>query len=153
FARLDLAKYKGLVPVELFGRTKFPAIEEQPYLITLGGHAFYWFSLERARTSELDARVARYHPPSLDVAEDWEPTLHGDERSRLEELMPAWLETRRWFESGGRILTGARITEAVPIEADGAIDGAFDLLVVQAEFATGAPVRYLVPLAVAKGEH
>ncbi len=32
-------------PVELFGRVPFPAIGELPYLLTLGGHGFYWFEL------------------------------------------------------------------------------------------------------------
>ena len=34
-----------LLTTELFGRSKFPAIGELPYLLTLGGHAFYWMSL------------------------------------------------------------------------------------------------------------
>ncbi|MER5996336.1 alpha-glucosidase C-terminal domain-containing protein, partial [Streptomyces viridosporus] len=34
-------------PVELFGGVRFPAIGELPYLLTLGGHGFYWFRLTR----------------------------------------------------------------------------------------------------------
>jgi maltose alpha-D-glucosyltransferase / alpha-amylase len=33
-------------PIELFGRTEFPAITERPYFLSLGPHSFYWFSLE-----------------------------------------------------------------------------------------------------------
>jgi maltose alpha-D-glucosyltransferase/alpha-amylase len=33
------------MPVELFGRVPFPPIGELPYLLTLGGHGFYWFEL------------------------------------------------------------------------------------------------------------
>ena len=42
---LDLAAYKGRVPVELIGRSPFPPIGELPYFITLAGHGFYWFIL------------------------------------------------------------------------------------------------------------
>jgi maltose alpha-D-glucosyltransferase/alpha-amylase len=42
---LDLRKYTGLVPVETFGNTVFPAIGEQPYFLSLGPHTFYWFRL------------------------------------------------------------------------------------------------------------
>ncbi|HEX3621128.1 MAG TPA: maltose alpha-D-glucosyltransferase [Acidimicrobiales bacterium] len=42
---LQLARLAGKVPVELFGRVPFPAIGELPYLLTLGGHGFYWFEL------------------------------------------------------------------------------------------------------------
>ena len=43
---LDLSRYDGMVPVELFGETHFPRIGELPYLLTLGPHSFYWFRLE-----------------------------------------------------------------------------------------------------------
>ena len=33
-------------PVEMFGRAEFPAIGDSPYMMTLGAHSFYWFSLE-----------------------------------------------------------------------------------------------------------
>ena len=42
---LDLSRFAGLVPEELFGRTAFPAIGELPYLLTLGGRGFFWFQL------------------------------------------------------------------------------------------------------------
>ncbi len=43
---LDLSRYNGRVPVELFGETRFPRIGELPYFVTLGAHNFYWFRLE-----------------------------------------------------------------------------------------------------------
>ena len=57
---LDLAAFKQMVPIELFGRMKFPVITEVPYLLTLGPHNFYWFSLEskpQTVTSEAGASV------------------------------------------------------------------------------------------------
>ncbi len=42
---LDLARYRHLVPVEMFGRTPFPPIGEMPYMLTLPGYGFYWFRL------------------------------------------------------------------------------------------------------------
>ncbi|MGD2116464.1 MAG: maltose alpha-D-glucosyltransferase, partial [Acidobacteriota bacterium] len=51
---LDLGELAGVEPVELFGRTTFPRIGELPYLLTLGPHGFYWFSLrpDAARPAE-----------------------------------------------------------------------------------------------------
>ena len=45
-AELNLAEYETMVPVEMFGRAKFPPIGELPYFLTLGPHGFYWFSIE-----------------------------------------------------------------------------------------------------------
>jgi maltose alpha-D-glucosyltransferase/alpha-amylase len=46
-SQLDLSAYDGWQPVELIGETRFPAIGELPYFLTLGPHSFYWFRLER----------------------------------------------------------------------------------------------------------
>ncbi|MCD1267895.1 maltose alpha-D-glucosyltransferase [Microbacterium sp. MEC084] len=42
---LDLRRFEGMVPVELLGGVPFPQIGELPYLLTLGGHSFFWFQL------------------------------------------------------------------------------------------------------------
>jgi maltose alpha-D-glucosyltransferase / alpha-amylase len=44
---LDLRRFEELVPVELIGGVRFPAIGELPYLLTLPGHGFYWFQVTR----------------------------------------------------------------------------------------------------------
>ena len=48
---LDLKKYNGLEPVELWGNVKFPWIGELPYFLTLGPHSFYWFRLMKTKTN------------------------------------------------------------------------------------------------------
>jgi maltose alpha-D-glucosyltransferase / alpha-amylase len=42
---LDLSRYGGRAPVEMLGKVTFPRIGDLPYLLTLAGHDFYWFSL------------------------------------------------------------------------------------------------------------
>jgi maltose alpha-D-glucosyltransferase/alpha-amylase len=42
---LDLSWFDGMVPEEMFGRTRFPRIGELPYLLTLGPRGFFWFQL------------------------------------------------------------------------------------------------------------
>lgn len=44
---LDLRKFKGCIPIEMFGRTVFPRIGDASYLLTLGPYQFYWFRLRR----------------------------------------------------------------------------------------------------------
>jgi maltose alpha-D-glucosyltransferase / alpha-amylase len=45
---LDLGRHRGSVPFELLGETRFPAIGEAPYFLSLGPHSFYWFRLDPA---------------------------------------------------------------------------------------------------------
>ena len=35
-----------MVPEEMLGRTRFPAIGELPYLLTLAPRGFFWFQLK-----------------------------------------------------------------------------------------------------------
>ena len=44
-----------MIPIELFGRMRFPEITEAPYFISLGPHDFYWLALERAAGAEVAA--------------------------------------------------------------------------------------------------
>ena len=70
---LDLADFKGRVPVELLGRTAFPPIGELPYLLTLKGYGYYGFRL--ATDVEVpywhEERLARPELPVLVLTEGW----------------------------------------------------------------------------------
>jgi maltose alpha-D-glucosyltransferase/alpha-amylase len=47
-AELDLARYRGTIPFELLGETRFPPVGDRPYFLSLGPHGFYWFRLDPA---------------------------------------------------------------------------------------------------------
>src|SRR6202161_2199571 len=49
---LDLSPWKERIPLEMLGRTRFPAIGELPYMITLAPYRFYWFQLKERDKSE-----------------------------------------------------------------------------------------------------
>src|SRR5262249_34888465 len=81
YVEVDLSRFEGMRPVELFGQTEFPRIGELPYLLTLGPHAFYWFALEAAPAAP-PGMVSEDGPPAIDVPGPWEsvfeaPTVHG----------------------------------------------------------------------------
>ncbi len=108
---LDLSEFEGYVPVELMGRVEFPRIGELPYLLTLGPHAFMWFTLE---------------PPAPDVATSDDlailptaPTLSELlDRKRDGTLTPVlarWIRKRRWFRSRTRRIKALVIKDVVPV--------------------------------------
>jgi maltose alpha-D-glucosyltransferase/alpha-amylase len=49
--QLDLSRWEGLVPEEMLGRTKFPAVGKLPYLLTLGPRGWFWFQLVQGEAS------------------------------------------------------------------------------------------------------
>ena len=141
YVELDLRQFKGRVPIELIGRTRFPPVGDLPYLLTLGEHAFYWFTLHEPRTAAIDAREASYHPPLLDLAGSWEDGFTGAERSAIEMVLPAWLEGRRWFAGHAREITQARILDVIPFDS-------VRVALLRVEFSQGEGEDYVLPLAV-----
>jgi maltose alpha-D-glucosyltransferase / alpha-amylase len=145
YVELDLRHFKGRVPSELIGRTRFPPIGDLPYLLTLAEHSFNWFRLEEPRHAELGAREAQYQAPSLEVASAWEGAFTPAERAAIELVLPAWMEGRRWLAADGREISQARILDVIPLDE-------VRLAVVQVEFSQGGPDNYVLPLSVEWGE-
>jgi maltose alpha-D-glucosyltransferase/alpha-amylase len=46
YVELDLGEFAGAIPIELWSCNPFPAVEQRPYVLTLGPHAFYWLKLQ-----------------------------------------------------------------------------------------------------------
>jgi maltose alpha-D-glucosyltransferase/alpha-amylase len=99
------------VPVELLGGAAFPPISEVPYLLTLPGHAFYWFKLapQAQAPSWHQQHVAPGELPVLvltDGLASFFPERVGPRRSALadtlrrqleRDALPRFLVSQRWF--------------------------------------------------------
>jgi maltose alpha-D-glucosyltransferase/alpha-amylase len=111
YVELDLAAFEGRVAVELFGGTPFPPIGELPYLLTLGPHSFYWFSLEPA--GGRPERAEATGVPQLRVRGAWEGLFRAGGRAAFEAALPAILRGRRWFGGKARSIGTTRLTDAI----------------------------------------
>jgi len=148
-SELDLSDFKGMTPVELFGRSEFPPIGDLPYFITLGPHQFYWFALEPQRVSleYVSDKPIEVRIPTVDV-EDWAEVFAGKTWLALNKLLPSFLKTRRWFTGKGRRVRVAQVVDVVPVSK---LDSAF--LFVNVDYSEGDPETYLLPVKLAQGEH
>jgi maltose alpha-D-glucosyltransferase/alpha-amylase len=145
YVELDLASMKGMVPVELMGRTKFPVIGDRAYLLTLGGHDFYWFSVEPSKHVSQEQRLSDLGPAPLSCTSS-EALLFGAERPFLEEVLPAYLAAREWTRS---VIASVRIAEAVRIpRANEPTAPPLVLAVLQVDYTEGEPETFVLPLFV-----
>jgi maltose alpha-D-glucosyltransferase/alpha-amylase len=135
---LDLAQFRGMVPVELSGGTKFPVIGERPYFLNLGPFAFYWFSLEREVAPEVTTQDA-----PLIAGRTWEEIFATGNRDAIERALSAYLPTRRWFGSKARRIASIRVRDAVELPNDAR------LAILDIEFNEGEPQTYQLPLGIA----
>ena len=135
---LDLSQYRGMVPVELSGGTKFPVIGDRPYFLNLGPFAFYWFALQR----EVAAEITTADAPLI-AARTWQEIFARSNRDAVDRALRSYLMTRRWFGGKARTVTGLTVRDAVELPDDGR------MLLLDVEFAEGEPQAYLLPVAVA----
>jgi maltose alpha-D-glucosyltransferase/alpha-amylase len=149
FAELDLREFAGVVPEEVFGRTHFPKVGEMPYLLTLGPHTFFWFSLPVAAPAVVDdghrdpVRELPALPGETPLAERFDPSGLDD----LEAVLPAYL-TRRAV-AGRPPVTAAHIRAAVRVGGD--VPAWF--LLVAAEYREGVPELLSLTLAFVPADH
>ena len=157
-AALELRPFAGLTPVEMGGLTAFPRIGDEPYFLTLGPYASYWFTLQQ-QPVQMTPRATTTPDPnaavldslySLLVGPDWSNLLDSGTRTVLERhaLVP-FLQRQRWFASKSREVRQARFTDWAPIRATQ--NPAF-LTVVSVEYADDWSESYFVPLALLGGE-
>ena len=145
---LDLSKWKGLVPVELFSSNEMPMIGDNPYFLTLGPHAFYWFAMQpRAAPNILsDGAQAATVLPEVRVVGGWEAALVGGSKERLENVLLGYIPLRRWFAGKARRMKSATISDVISVPGT---EGNSYLTSVVIGYAEGDPDTYMLPLAYA----
>jgi maltose alpha-D-glucosyltransferase / alpha-amylase len=88
-------------------------------------------------------------PIMLVVNEKWGGILDGDSRRVLEDCLPDYLKTRRWFAKKAHTIREVRIVEMLPIVSPSVIA---TLLFVRVEYGNSGAETYTLPIAMAVGE-
>jgi maltose alpha-D-glucosyltransferase/alpha-amylase len=146
-AELDLSRHRESVPVEVFGRNNFPAITEQPYLLSLGPHAFQWFHLQPQEQSQESLSVTA-RAQDLPVLEaDAEEVFSTATRNAIAKLLPAILRRRSWFSKKHRTIRQVRIHDVISLPQTSA-----HILLANLEYSDGEPETFTIPLSLATGE-
>ncbi len=156
---LNLAAFKGRVPVEMLGRTTFPPIGDLPYLLTMSAHGFYWFKLTT------DAEAPSWHEQIFSIDErpvlvlfdgwsslfrdrvvPWRIAMAEKTRTQFEtDTLPRYIESQRWYAAKGTPIERARMADYV-VWQEGKLSWVLALLEL-----SGAeePASYFMPLALA----
>lgn len=149
FARLDLGRYSGASPIELFGRTEFPPITESPYFLTLGPHAFYWFQLHTAVPERRPAREAVVIPRlAVPALADLDNLVAGEHSAALEHALPAYFSGKRWFQGKARTIRDIELADSVRVPTHA---GDMRLALVTVVYIEEPSELYVLPVAVARG--
>jgi maltose alpha-D-glucosyltransferase/alpha-amylase len=141
-AEIDLSAWRGRVPLEMLGHQKFPAIGDSPYLVTLAPYGSFWFLLSEEAAGSIDRPSLVPEFETLVVSKGLSSLWHGRAKSVLEQdVLPAFLASRRWFAERGSVAITTRIEGAVPLGGDTEL----------AQIESKGPretARYIMPIAI-----
>ena len=158
FCELDMSRWEGQAPVELFGRTVFPPFGDLPYFLTLGPYSIQWFSLQESgraarRPWALESGGAG-EAPRLEVVSacDIDSVLSTERTNGLREALEGYIRDQRWFATKTGHIRELTIAEAVPLELEGARDDEARLCLVDITYVHSDPERYVLPLVLSCGE-
>src|SRR5712672_1825043 len=99
---LDLAKFAGMIPVEMLGYVPFPAITAQPYPLTLAPYSFLWLELQPAPETPQPVKVPEEEPIVALLPRAIEGFLNPPRAVLLAHPPPTSLPPHRWFGAKSR---------------------------------------------------
>jgi maltose alpha-D-glucosyltransferase/alpha-amylase len=138
-ARLNLERFKAMIPTELFGRMRFPEIAEAPYFVSLGPYDFYWLALERPQTVGETAAER----PTLSARGSWQAIFDAAHRGSLARTLTSYVVQRRWFRGKARNRKHVAIADILRFEAD----ARFAIVMLHIDYDHGPAETYVVPIA------
>jgi maltose alpha-D-glucosyltransferase/alpha-amylase len=146
--QLDLSRFNGCVPVEVFSRNRFSPIKKSLYQLTLGPHSHYWFVLQAQTEAR---RVAKKRVvPTLRASADLHAMLDDAMRVQLEkEILPDYIRSCRWFGAKARTLRHMRVHEK---SAFGGEATAAQIWFVEVSYLDGPDEFYVLPVKLATGD-
>ncbi|MFP4559181.1 MAG: putative maltokinase, partial [Archaeoglobaceae archaeon] len=130
---LDLSKYSGYVPQEVFSKNTFPSVERYPYFLTLNPYGFFMFTLKREE-SKPEERT-----PEL-KATSWKKFVGGREVKKLEKALPSYLKSCKWFAGRSKVIQNVEIVESIPIDHSA-------VLLVKITYTEGLNETYQIPVS------
>lgn len=143
FARLDLSKYAGFVPDELFGGNEFPPIDHALYTLTLGPHNAFWFELKKAKEP---AGQAPSHLPSLTVDAAWDEIPDETLDEDLADIIAEYLKRSCWFKGGDRAIQRIMVEDGISLRGRTSLSHLFTFHV---SYRSSPDEMYMVPISFA----
>jgi maltose alpha-D-glucosyltransferase/alpha-amylase len=144
---LDLARFAGMVPVEMLGYVTFPAITAQPYPLTLAPYSFLWFELQSAPDTPEPVQVPEDEPILNLLNQGIEGLLAAPGLSLLQQLLITYLPHQRWFGAKSRTIMTVAVLDVTELPGLNAV-----LVFLQLTYDDDSTSVYQLPLTITTGE-
>jgi maltose alpha-D-glucosyltransferase / alpha-amylase len=144
---LDLARFAGMIPVEMLGYVPFPPITAQPYALTLAPYSFLWLELQPAPETPEPVRVPEEEPIVELLTHGVEGLLTNPGSELLEQLLITYLPHQRWFGAKSRTIKSVTVLDSAELPGLNAV-----LAFLQITYDDDSTNVYQLPLTITTGE-
>lgn len=146
-AELNLSKYAGYVPTEVFSRNQFSVIGENPYMFPLQFKNYFWFELSKQKEDEFSKSISPDSQLTLS-AKEWN-LMRVSTRTELQKLLLNYIQRSRWFRGKAKKISAIEIRNANPLSL-GELNSY--ILIIECFYIEGKNEPYVIPLSIATGD-
>ncbi len=144
FAELDLSKYTGSVPMEVFSRNDFPVITDEPWKFSMQFKNYFWFEL---RKPEKELNLISDANENIKISSAAWKTMNSTLQKQIKNILYHFILKSRWFIGNSRKLQDVNIIDIVPVRKPSIISYIF---LVQFDVIEGKKDIYFIPLSMAQ---
>ncbi|MCB0640071.1 MAG: putative maltokinase, partial [Phaeodactylibacter sp.] len=140
---LDLKRFKGIRPVEIFSQSRFFPIEDSPYQFTMGPYGYYWFQLEMAEEGDELPRERKIEELEVDI--EWPEFFENYTAKRKFEktILPNYLRSTRWFGSKSKKIVSINVQRFPAVEVK---EKVVYMCQIAIRYTDGLPETYSLPI-------
>ncbi len=137
---IDLSRFEGFIPEEVFSMNRFPKIRKVPYMVALGSFGYFWLNLVKD-TEDVVGR-SYLERPFANVYR-WPSLFSSKNRQLLEtDILPDYYKASRWFGGKARNIMRISIVDTIPVAG---MDLA-KLLMTEVRYSSGENDLYQLPV-------
>ena len=140
---LDLERFKGIRPIEIFSQNQFFEIGEENYQFTLGPYGYYWFLMESSEDFEQIPKERAIQEVVSEV--EWEQVFstYTSKRNIEKRILPAYLKSCRWFGGKSKKIVSVDITHFPSMSTDKKPAYFLNIFI---RYTDGLPETYFMPV-------
>lgn len=140
---LDLERFKGIRPIEIFSQNQFFEIGEENYQFTLGPYGYYWFLMESSEDFEQIPKERAIQEVVSEVEWDQVFSTYTSKRNIEKSILPPYMKSCRWFGGKSKKIVSVDITHFPSMPTDKKRAYFLNIFI---RYTDGLPETYFMPV-------
>jgi maltose alpha-D-glucosyltransferase/alpha-amylase len=145
---INLSRFMGYSVIELFSQNKFPDIQSQQYMLTLGPYNYYWFELKEKESSHEEIAPSEY--PVVTIPKSLMPLFSKSFIDSIcSRVFPKYLKKCSWFSGKDRRIQTVKAKHVIPVKTDLTT---MYMVILHVLYNEGDSDHFILPVSAALGD-